>query len=60
MRNEIPYFLKNPDWYRFDEKEIKYVLTDKATKEAIESYEEFYSYENNTEEIDGDLYIINK
>lgn len=38
-----PYFTKNKEWYFFDEKEWKYKLTDKAPKEAIESYNEFYS-----------------
>lgn len=37
-----PYFMKNKDWYYFDLKEFKYKLTEKATKEAIESYKEFY------------------
>lgn len=37
-----PYFMKNPDWYYHDEVEFKYKLTDKAPKEAIESYKEFY------------------
>jgi hypothetical protein len=38
-----PYFLSNKDWYYYDEEEFCYKLTDKATKEAIKSYEEFYS-----------------
>jgi hypothetical protein len=46
MKNKIsieePYFMKNEDWYYFDEVEFKYKLTDKATKEAIKSYEEYY------------------
>lgn len=37
-----PYFLTNEEWYYFDEKEYKYKLTDKATPEAIESYNEYY------------------
>lgn len=37
-----PYFMKNKEWYYYDEKEYKYKLTDKATEEAIESYNEFY------------------
>lgn len=39
---ETPYFLTNPEWYYFDEKEFKYKLTDKAPREAIDSYNEFY------------------
>ena len=38
-----PYFMTNKEWYYYDEKEEKYKLTDKATKEAIDSYNEFYS-----------------
>ena len=37
-----PYFLSNKDWYYYDEEEFCYKLTDKATKEAVENYEEFY------------------
>ena len=37
-----PYFLSNKDWCYYDEEEFCYKLTDKATKEAIESYKEFY------------------
>ena len=41
--NEQPYFLSNKDWYYYDEEDFCYKLTDKATKEAIKSYEEFYN-----------------
>lgn len=37
-----PYFFSNKEWYYWDEKEWKYKLTDKATKEAKESYDKFY------------------
>lgn len=37
-----PYFMKNKDWYYYDTKEYKYKLTNKAPKEAVESYKEFY------------------
>ena len=40
--NKEPYFLSNKDWYYYDEEEFCYKLTDKATKEAIKSYKEFY------------------
>jgi len=40
--NEKPFFLTNEDWYYYDERKFRDVLTDKAPKEAIESYEEFY------------------
>ena len=39
----IPYFMTNKEWYYYDEEEEKYKLTDKAPKEAIESYKEYYS-----------------
>jgi hypothetical protein len=41
--NKEPYFLSDKEWYYYDEEEFCYKLTDKATKEAIKSYEEFYS-----------------
>ena len=44
--------MENDDWYFFDYKKKKYVLTDKAPKKAVESYEEFYS------ELRGDVYGI--
>lgn len=37
-----PYFMKNKEWYYWDENEWKYKLTDKASQEAIESYKKFY------------------
>lgn len=37
-----PYFMKNKDWYYFDENAFKYMLTDKAPEEARKSYEEYY------------------
>lgn len=43
MRTAEPYFMTNEDWYTFDEKEFKYILTEKAPEEAIKSYEEFYN-----------------
>ena len=40
-----PYFLTNKEWYRrvTDEKGSRLELTDKAPKEAIESFKEFYT-----------------
>lgn len=38
-----PYFMKNKDWYYFDEESFMYKLTDKAPTEARDSYNEFYS-----------------
>ena len=37
-----PYFMENKEWFYLDYKEHKYKLTDKAPKEAIESYKKFY------------------
>lgn len=37
-----PYFLTNDSWYYYDEDEGVYKLTEKAPKEAIQSYNEFY------------------
>lgn len=39
---EMPYFMTNEDWYYYDDEEEIFKLTDKAPKEAIESYIEFY------------------
>lgn len=50
--NEEPYFLSNKDWYYYDEEEFCYKLTDKASKEAIESYEDFYSNFDDMYELD--------
>lgn len=41
LQNE-PYFMKNPEWYYHDRKKMKFFLTDKAPKEAVQSYKEFY------------------
>lgn len=38
-----PYFMKNKEWYYFDEEEFMYKLTDKATLRAKKSYKEFYA-----------------
>ena len=34
--------MKNKDWYYFDESEFCYKLTEKATPEAVQSYDDFY------------------
>lgn len=44
---DMPYFMENEEWYYFDAKLKKYVLTDKATKKAKESYKQFYDYLEN-------------
>lgn len=45
-----PYFMTNDEWFYFDSDEWLYKLTDKAPKEAIESYKEFY---DDTEILNG-------
>lgn len=37
-----PYFMTNPDWFAFDIKSKRYVLTEYAPKEARASYKQFY------------------
>ena len=34
--------MKNPKWYKFDEKEEKYVLTAEAPPKVRKSYKKFY------------------
>ena len=51
-----PYFLENEDWYYFDEEDWCFKLTDKATKEAIESYIDFYTEETWIDE-NGDVWV---
>ena len=36
-----PYFMENDDWYEYDDKTEKFVLTDKAPVEAVESYKQY-------------------
>lgn len=56
-----PYFLENEEWYTVDYTFSSpdgrgYHLTDKAPKEAVESYNEFYA--SKTVEIDGEEYEV--
>lgn len=44
MKTE-PYFMRNKDWYYFDEAEFCYKLTKKAPTKAVQSYDEFYKDE---------------
>lgn len=43
MLQTEPYFMKNPEWYYHDKKKNRYFLTNKAPKEAVESYNDFYA-----------------
>lgn len=51
-----PYFLENDSWFYFDEEDWCFKLTDKAPKEAIESYIDFYSEEIEVDE-NGDVWV---
>lgn len=38
---DMPFFMTNKNWYEFDFEKRCFILTDKAPKEAVESYEEY-------------------
>ena len=40
---DMPYFMKNKDWYYFDGE--RFVITENAPEEAKESLEKFYEDE---------------
>lgn len=42
MLLDMPYFMTNEEWYIKSEEKGMYLLTEKAPKEAQESYKEFY------------------
>lgn len=42
LKVNMPYFMKNKEWYYYDMDTGYYKLTDKAPKKAIESYKKFY------------------
>ena len=46
MTQTRPYFMNNPDWYTYGPDGIGCYLTDKATAEAIESYNKFIEIEH--------------
>ena len=43
MLQEQPFFMTNKEWYYHDKKKNKFFLTDKAPKEAQDSYKKFYA-----------------
>ena len=43
-----PYFMKDEKWYKFDEEEFRYVLTDEAPEKAVQSYNEYYGLVDST------------
>lgn len=53
MKMKEPFFMKNPEWYTFNEEKCKLELTEQAPQEAIDSYIKFYafldSFEKNSE-----------
>ena len=42
-KDDMPYFMKNEDWFYFDEKEEIYKPTEHAPIEAVKSIEKFNS-----------------
>lgn len=42
MLQEQPFFMTNEEWYYHDKKKNRFFLTDKAPKEAQESYKKYY------------------
>ena len=44
----MPYFMTNKEWFEYDLKTGRCVLTDKATEEAKKSYKEFYEFLDNS------------
>lgn len=47
MQIERPYFMSDKSWYFYNDKTERFELTNKATKEAIKSYNEFYELVDN-------------
>lgn len=39
---DMPYFMENKEWYYFDAKKQRFVLTEKATEKAKQSFKEYY------------------
>lgn len=39
---DMPYFMTNEEWYYFDYKNRKYMLTDEAPDKAKRSYKNYY------------------
>lgn len=48
--DHLPYFMKNKEWYYFDEKEYLYKPTEKAPEKAIKSIEKFNSEHTHIDE----------
>jgi hypothetical protein len=39
---DMPYFMENEEWFYFDPKKQRFVLTENATEKARKSYREYY------------------
>ena len=52
LRDE-PYWHKNKDWYYYDKEKMRFFLTNKAPKTAIDSYNEYYKENDLIENADG-------
>ena len=48
--HNLPYIMKNKEWYYFDEKECLYKPTEKATEKVIKSIEKFNSEHTHIDE----------
>lgn len=45
MLTKKPYFFTNKEWYGVDSEKGVAILTDKAPKEAVDSYNKYYERE---------------
>ena len=54
---DMPYFLKNEEWYteRLNNGRVEYTLTDKAPKKAVDSYKQYHDMLRYAEENNIDL-----
>lgn len=53
---DMPYFMTNKEWYRFDFEEDRFVLTEKAPEEAKKSYEKYMKEEKNPRKYKNESY----
>lgn len=54
-KKDLPYFMKNKEWYFFDKKEGIYKPTEKAPSSAVKSIEQFNAEHIYTDE-DGETW----
>lgn len=43
---DMPYFMTNKEWFRFDFYKRRFVLTDKSPRAAKESYREYLKWKS--------------